>query len=138
MFHVIRRDELPPSPNRTVQFEGEPYRVGISLFLVDNSPVKVRGRISTLSGDLDRSRRTSPHKRRAGGRSRPGPATLSTSSPEPRTASATSALGASRSSAYMPPAAWSPSGWPTRTCLDKAPAVVLSLARPYPRSWSLL
>jgi mannose-6-phosphate isomerase-like protein (cupin superfamily) len=38
MFHVIRRDELPPSPNRTVQFEGEPYRAGISFFLVDNEP----------------------------------------------------------------------------------------------------
>ncbi len=38
MLHVIRRDELPPSPNRTVQFEGEPYRAGISLFLVDNEP----------------------------------------------------------------------------------------------------
>jgi mannose-6-phosphate isomerase-like protein (cupin superfamily) len=38
MFHVIRRDELPPSPNRTVQFEGEPYGAGISFFLVDNAP----------------------------------------------------------------------------------------------------
>ena len=38
MFHVIRRDELPRSPNRTVQFEGEPYRAGISFFLVDNEP----------------------------------------------------------------------------------------------------
>lgn len=38
MFHVIRRDELPPSPNRTVEFQGEPYRAGISFFLVDNEP----------------------------------------------------------------------------------------------------
>ncbi|MCA1703325.1 MAG: cupin domain-containing protein [Actinobacteria bacterium] len=38
MYHVIRRDELPRSPNRTVEFEGEPYRAGISLFLVDNEP----------------------------------------------------------------------------------------------------
>jgi mannose-6-phosphate isomerase-like protein (cupin superfamily) len=38
MFHVIRRDDLTPSPNRTVQFEGEPYRAGISFFLVDNEP----------------------------------------------------------------------------------------------------
>ena len=38
MFHVIRRDEIPPSPTRTVQFEGEPYRAGISFFLVDNEP----------------------------------------------------------------------------------------------------
>jgi mannose-6-phosphate isomerase-like protein (cupin superfamily) len=38
MFHVIRREELPPSPNRTVEFEGEPYRAGISFFLVDNEP----------------------------------------------------------------------------------------------------
>ena len=38
MYHVIRRDELPPSANRTVQFEGEPYGAGISFFLVDNEP----------------------------------------------------------------------------------------------------
>ena len=38
MFHVIRRTELPPSPNRTVQLEGEPYKAGISLILVDNEP----------------------------------------------------------------------------------------------------
>jgi mannose-6-phosphate isomerase-like protein (cupin superfamily) len=38
MFHVIRRDELSPSPNRTVEFEGEPYRAGISVILVDNEP----------------------------------------------------------------------------------------------------
>jgi mannose-6-phosphate isomerase-like protein (cupin superfamily) len=38
MFHVIRRDELPPSPNRTVQFEGEPYRAGVSFLLIDNEP----------------------------------------------------------------------------------------------------
>ena len=38
MFHVIRREELPPSRTRTVQFEGDPYRAGISFFLVDNEP----------------------------------------------------------------------------------------------------
>lgn len=38
MYHVIRGDELPPSRNRTVQFEGEPYGAGISFFLVDNEP----------------------------------------------------------------------------------------------------
>ena len=38
MFHVIRRDELPPSPNRTAQFEGDPYGAGISVILVDNEP----------------------------------------------------------------------------------------------------
>ncbi|MGH2922038.1 MAG: cupin domain-containing protein [Gaiellaceae bacterium] len=38
MFHVIRAEELPPSRNRTVQFEGELYRAGISFFLVDNEP----------------------------------------------------------------------------------------------------
>jgi len=38
MFHVIRRDELPPRPNRTVQFEGEAYGAGISFLLVDNEP----------------------------------------------------------------------------------------------------
>jgi hypothetical protein len=26
MLHVIRRDELSPSPNRTLEFEGEPYK----------------------------------------------------------------------------------------------------------------
>lgn len=38
MFHVIRRDELPASPNRTVELEGEPYGAGISIILVDNEP----------------------------------------------------------------------------------------------------
>lgn len=38
MFHVIRREELTPSPNRTVEFEGEPYGAGISVILVDNEP----------------------------------------------------------------------------------------------------
>ena len=38
MFHVIRREELRPSPNRTVQLEGERYGAGISLILVDNEP----------------------------------------------------------------------------------------------------
>lgn len=37
MFHVIRRDALP-SPNRTVEFQGDPYGAGISFFLVDNEP----------------------------------------------------------------------------------------------------
>ncbi len=38
MFHVIRRAELSPSANRTVELEGEPYKAGISLILVDNEP----------------------------------------------------------------------------------------------------
>ena len=38
MFHVIRRDELAPKANRTVEFEGEPYGAGISVILVDNEP----------------------------------------------------------------------------------------------------
>ena len=38
MYHVIRRNELPPSPNRTVEFQGERYAAGISFFLVDNEP----------------------------------------------------------------------------------------------------
>jgi mannose-6-phosphate isomerase-like protein (cupin superfamily) len=38
MLHVIRRDELSPSPNRTVELEGEPYRAGISVIVVDNEP----------------------------------------------------------------------------------------------------
>ncbi len=38
MFHVIRREELSPDRGRTVAFEGEPYRAGISFFLVDNEP----------------------------------------------------------------------------------------------------
>jgi mannose-6-phosphate isomerase-like protein (cupin superfamily) len=38
MFHVIRREALPPSPNRTVEFQGEAYSAGISFLLVDNEP----------------------------------------------------------------------------------------------------
>ncbi len=38
MLHVIRRDDGRARPNRTVQFEGEPYRAGVSFFLVDNGP----------------------------------------------------------------------------------------------------
>jgi mannose-6-phosphate isomerase-like protein (cupin superfamily) len=38
VFHVIRRDELPPASNRTVEFQGEPYGAGISFLLVDNEP----------------------------------------------------------------------------------------------------
>ena len=38
MFHVVRRAELPPNPNRTVEFEGDPYGAGISVILVDNEP----------------------------------------------------------------------------------------------------
>jgi len=38
MHHVIRRDELPPSETRTVEFQGAPYCAGISFFLVDNEP----------------------------------------------------------------------------------------------------
>jgi mannose-6-phosphate isomerase-like protein (cupin superfamily) len=38
VFHVIRKNELPPSPSRTVEFQGEPYNAGISFLLVDNEP----------------------------------------------------------------------------------------------------
>jgi mannose-6-phosphate isomerase-like protein (cupin superfamily) len=38
MYHVIRRDELSPSPNRTVELEGETYGAGISVILVDSEP----------------------------------------------------------------------------------------------------
>jgi mannose-6-phosphate isomerase-like protein (cupin superfamily) len=36
VYHVIRQDELRPSPNRTVEFQGEPYEAEISFFLVNN------------------------------------------------------------------------------------------------------
>jgi mannose-6-phosphate isomerase-like protein (cupin superfamily) len=38
MFHVIRQEEIPPSPNRTVEFQGAAYGAGISFLLVDNEP----------------------------------------------------------------------------------------------------
>lgn len=38
MFHVIRQEDLPPSSNRTVEFQGEAYDAGISVLLVDNEP----------------------------------------------------------------------------------------------------
>ena len=38
MFHVIRRSELAPNANRTVEFQGAPYHAGVSFFLVDNEP----------------------------------------------------------------------------------------------------
>jgi quercetin dioxygenase-like cupin family protein len=38
MFHHIRKGDIPPSPRRTVTFVGEPYKAGISMFLVDNEP----------------------------------------------------------------------------------------------------
>ncbi len=38
MFHVIRGADLPPSPNRTVEFQGDNYGAGISFLLVDNEP----------------------------------------------------------------------------------------------------
>ena len=38
MFHVIRQKDLPPSSNRTVEFQGEAYGAGISFLLVDNEP----------------------------------------------------------------------------------------------------
>jgi mannose-6-phosphate isomerase-like protein (cupin superfamily) len=40
MYHVLRKDELPPNENRTVQFEGAAYNAGVSFFLVDNDPGK--------------------------------------------------------------------------------------------------
>jgi len=38
MFHVIRQKDLPPSPNRTIEFQGEAHGAGISFLLVDNEP----------------------------------------------------------------------------------------------------
>jgi mannose-6-phosphate isomerase-like protein (cupin superfamily) len=38
MFHVIRQKDLPPRPNRTVEFQGETHGAGISFLLVDNEP----------------------------------------------------------------------------------------------------
>lgn len=37
-YHVIRADELRPTSGRTVKFEGEPYRAGISFFHVNAGP----------------------------------------------------------------------------------------------------
>ena len=36
MFHVIRQKDLPPSSNRTIEFQGEAHGAGISFLLVDN------------------------------------------------------------------------------------------------------
>lgn len=37
-YHVIRSDELSPKSGRTVKFEGEPYKAGVSFFHVHNGP----------------------------------------------------------------------------------------------------
>ncbi len=37
-YHVIRSEELAPTSGRTVKFEGERYRAGISFFHVNNGP----------------------------------------------------------------------------------------------------
>ena len=39
MFHVIRQKDLPPSPNRTIEFQGEAHGAGISFLLVDNDDI---------------------------------------------------------------------------------------------------
>jgi mannose-6-phosphate isomerase-like protein (cupin superfamily) len=38
VYRVIRSGELQPSPGGTITFEGEPYRSGVSFFLVYNEP----------------------------------------------------------------------------------------------------
>jgi mannose-6-phosphate isomerase-like protein (cupin superfamily) len=38
MHHIIRKEELRPASNRTVEFQGEPYGGGVSFFLIDNEP----------------------------------------------------------------------------------------------------
>jgi hypothetical protein len=38
MYQVIRAGEQQRSPGGTLTFEGEPYRSGVSFFLVDNEP----------------------------------------------------------------------------------------------------
>lgn len=37
-YHLIAAEDLAPRSGRTVKFEGEPYRAGISFFHVDNGP----------------------------------------------------------------------------------------------------
>lgn len=38
MHAIIRSEELPPSPNGTVKFEGEAYGGAVSFFLINNEP----------------------------------------------------------------------------------------------------
>jgi mannose-6-phosphate isomerase-like protein (cupin superfamily) len=37
-FHLIPSSELPPSANRTVEFQGGEYNAPVSIILVDNEP----------------------------------------------------------------------------------------------------
>jgi mannose-6-phosphate isomerase-like protein (cupin superfamily) len=38
MLHVLRRDDLGPSSDGSVRFEGEPYGAGISFIVTENEP----------------------------------------------------------------------------------------------------
>jgi mannose-6-phosphate isomerase-like protein (cupin superfamily) len=38
VFHVLHRADLAPSGRRSKQFEGAPYRAGVSFFLVESEP----------------------------------------------------------------------------------------------------
>jgi mannose-6-phosphate isomerase-like protein (cupin superfamily) len=38
MYHVLRRADQQPRPNRTILFEGERHRAGVSFFLIDYAP----------------------------------------------------------------------------------------------------
>ncbi len=38
MHTLIRAGEIPPTPDGTVKFEGEPYGSGVSFFLVNSEP----------------------------------------------------------------------------------------------------
>jgi mannose-6-phosphate isomerase-like protein (cupin superfamily) len=38
MHHIIRSDEIAPSPGGTVTFEGQQYGSGVSFFLVNSKP----------------------------------------------------------------------------------------------------
>ena len=38
VFHLLHRSDLAPSGPRSKQFEGAPYRAGVSFFLVESEP----------------------------------------------------------------------------------------------------
>jgi len=38
MYRIIRSEELPPSANGTVRFEGDAYGSGVSVFLMHSQP----------------------------------------------------------------------------------------------------
>ena len=114
MFHVIRQKDLQPSPNRTVEFQGEEYGAGISFLLVDNEPGQ-GPRLHLHPYPETWVVRTGRAQIRAGEdeiEAGPGDVVVV----EANTPHAFSNLGpgASRSSASTPRDAWSPIGWMTR------------------------